>query len=270
MNTYQTSTHKRVFSSRPIRPARMGLIALLGLVLTPAGAYGQTLTVDCDATVHLTTNATYDNFVVNSGGTLNIYSPVTLTLNGGGTSTVNGTINLLGAGSELKFTTYNHSVIGNGAIVGQHASAKIAIDGYTLINCITISGRLEITDGASTGIFINQGRVRADASGTLEISVDEVRDSSQGLWQSMHCDAILLFDSTIATMTAGNMDGDFELFAGIIRLDEPLTTDGRLMMSGGTLDVNQNTTMNADNNSLFCYICGGTIEVAAGKTFTHH
>jgi hypothetical protein len=218
--------------------------------------------VGAGSTVTLNGNFTADCIKVE--GTLNIGGRLTLV--GGGTSTVDGDgiVNLTGPTSELAFTRLPHIVQGLGQIVGKHDDAKIMVaSGLTLISAITIGGALQIQ---GDGSFVNNGRVCANSSGVLLVSAASVQSSAgNGRWQSTVCGAKL----ALAASSYANMHGGFKLIDGVIEINSPLTTSGRLEMSGGLLNVNADLAMGDDTTS-FADVTGGQVLVAAGATFIHH
>lgn len=181
-------------------------------------------------------------------GTLNIQAGYTLAMDNGSTSNsvVDGTINLLGSGSTLSFTSANHSVSGDGAIDGRHDSAVIAIaSGYTLTSEITIQGNCQIVpvSGSST-IFINDGIVHANNAGTLEVAPDSIGDSSGAWCVSTSASAVL----KISTGSAAKHDGDICVSNGTLDINNTFTTAGSLCFAGGTIDVANGVTLSADGD----------------------
>lgn len=212
-----------------------------------------------------------------------------VTLSGGGTHTVNGTIELDTTNSDLTITGDNVTVDGTGEIDGQNDGALISINGVTLTNgmdTIGITGALQIVDGASNGSFTNNGIVDANdgteaSRDTLLIDVGGALDdstTSADRWIVSANGAILEFASTIGTF--GPLDGHFVMTTGDssseIRIYHSVVTDGQLQMSVGTLDINpddpggsDSVTMGDDVN-YYMNVTGGQIEVAADETFTHN
>jgi hypothetical protein len=172
------------------------------------------------------TTAVADTVEVQNGGTLNIQTGMKLTLDGdGGTSKVSGTgeLRLLGSGSVLAFTTHDHAISYEstpGEITGANSSALITLAGasQSLTSNITISGQLSITEDTSSGdpmgtSFVNSDEVRANAAGTLDISVDSC--SGSGNWRAETSgDAVLQFDLT----NPSSLTGDFYLSSGKVKL----------------------------------------------------
>ena len=139
------------------------------------------ITVEADAVVNVTSN---DSFQIR--GTDDV------------TSTITGTIYLLGDESKIRVNNGPHTFVGSGKIVGQHSGAQITLGGnVTLTNQITIEGILTIKDGLDpfNATFANEGTVNANASGTLAIMTNELEDGeSAGLWQVSASGAVLKFD----------------------------------------------------------------------------
>ena len=139
-----------------------------------------------------------------------------------------------------------------------------------------ITGALQI---AGDGSFVNQGIVNANYSSggneTLLIDVGgDLNDSSGDRWHATAAGAILRFASTIGTIdTSGDreLDGNF-LISGSstaeIEINHVITTNGRLEMSDGLLDVNENFIMGSVGFPMA--MTGGTIDVPAGYKFTHY
>ncbi|MCH7721692.1 MAG: hypothetical protein IH988_12015, partial [Planctomycetes bacterium] len=101
-----------------------------------------------------------DSLTVESTATLNVQANKKLTLDSSDTnSTIAGTVNLQGSGSELAFINNNQTIDGAGKIVGQHSGAQILLGGGVhLTNQITIEGALSINDGnVFDATFINLG-----------------------------------------------------------------------------------------------------------------
>jgi len=204
-------------------------------------------------------------------GSIDIEPDGVLTLTGAGdqTSSVTGFVNLEGEGATLAFTTWSHTFSGQGGIRGRDGGAVIDVgSGITLVNTGTIAGALTI-QGAGT--FVNQGAVDADTSGVLLLTVSTVGDSSgSGRWEATDAGATLRFsDPSGEDIDAfGWMAGEFLLTAGAVEFNSPLSTSGRLVMSGGLLKANANVAM-GDDVTAYAEVTGGAIQVAAGATFTH-
>ena len=185
--------------------------------------------------------AVADSLNVESTATLNIQASQKLTLDdtAGSKTTIAGTLNLQGSGSELAFTSNSQTIDGAGKIVGQNNAAKITVsDGETLTNDATIEGKLAITDNTINGTFLNHGIVHANVAGTLEISTNSFDDDSTALWKiSASSSAILKIDATSTTKAV--LEGDFEIFDdGKLVVGSPgFETTGSLVWKGGTIDV---------------------------------
>lgn len=244
-------------------------LVLVGLCATPPSADA------CDLVVTgvyvVVEDETYDCMYVSG---ILIIDGATLTLTGSpfANSTVTGTVVLIDGESELSFTTNHHRVSGSGGVIaGADDDAEINVaSGITLTSSVTISGHLKIT---GAGNFTNVGLVRADsANGILSIAIsgtlEDWPDSHVTRWQVSVSGAVLHFDAAIGSATG--LDGRFAVSAGTLEFDEPVTSEGRLELSGGTVQVDANVTLGDPTDSEFLSFTGGTIDVAAGCTFTHH
>jgi fibronectin-binding autotransporter adhesin len=209
---------------------------------------GKTCDVDTDAAVADT---------VEVYGTLNILTGnKKLTLDGdGGTSYVSGTgrIYLNDSGSELSFTSNNHTISYKGSpgeIVGLNDDAllTVATTGITLTNEISISGSLEIQ--ASSATVHNKGTVKANRNngvGDREITCASgtYTGTTTGTYKVCVSGSRLSFSAGI-TAASTNLENDFE------------ATDG------GIFDIDENVATKGD----FTISSGGSIEVASNKSFS--
>ncbi len=141
----------------------------------------------------------------------------------------------------------------------------------TLNSTATITGNLTI-NGAGT--FENAGNVRADTvNGTLTIAVtgtvDDVAPVATRWSVANTSGAKLHFSSSIGTLNT--LIGNFSVVNGVLEIDKALETTGALTQSGGTVQIDENTTMGTDSVSTPAHLnfTGGVIQVAAGKTFLH-
>jgi hypothetical protein len=179
-------------------------------------------------------------------GTLNILTGnKKLTLDGAGTSHVSGTgrIYLDDSGSELSFTSNNHTISYKGSpgeIVGLNDSSKISVDEpsavITLTNNISISGSLRIE--ANSEIFDNDGTVKADrgnGTGDETLTCYSGTYTGTGTYKVCASGSTLKFDSNITAATG--LGTDFEVSNGTLDIDEPVTTTGDVFLTGGTIDV---------------------------------
>lgn len=247
------------------------IVAAAVLLGGPAGwAEGQTCDIEVGWGSTVTLNGNFTADCLDVAGTLNVGGTLTIT---GPVSTVDGTVNLTGSSSKLKFTnTGSTSIEGNGKLAGQNDSAQVSIaSGTCLTSYITICGALAIT---GAGRFTNQGTVDANASGTLLVAANTVADSAgENRWKSTHAGAVLKFSDPASACIGqfGIMAGEFVLSAGVIEFNTALigASSRHLTMSGGALHVNEDLTM-GNNSTDFAEITGGTIDVAAGATFVHH
>jgi len=200
--------------------------------------------------------------------------------------TIHGKVYLKDDGSVLKFSDSGH-ITGYGAIRGEHSSAtiKIAAD-KTLTSFLAtggITGALQIIDDdAGDGSFFeNQGIVDADYSGeTLLIDVrgdddtnkEGLTDTDIAKWRCS-CGGKLEFGANLDEYgEAIELDGDFFLSGTESEMEfnaSSFSTEGRLKMSGGLMDVNQSIEMGTTGDKLM-EMTGGTIDVAPSMTFTHN
>ena len=232
---------------------------------------------------------------ITGSGVMNIDDNGMVLITGGGTGhsiETDARLNLLASGSILRITTSSPVAIGGlGAIVGSDDAASIEI-GYqsggstpvVFTSEITIRGHLVIDDvSGESGSFTNEGTVEADASGTLKVAVaGTLADGTNAdRWKVTANGAKLKFDSTIGVIST--LDGNFIMPIGDstseMILDRELATNGRLQISSGVAGVVR-INPNGDNTVTFdadyatdpnpLDMQGGTIEVAAGKMFTHN
>ncbi len=225
-------------------------------------------------------------------GAVVIQAGAKLTLDGDGTArtssiAASARIYLEGSGAELAVIDDDHTLLGYGKVVGQHDDARITVTaGETLTNYLAavdpstagITGHLEMS---GAGSFTNQGIVNADTSGTLLVNVSgTLDDSSSGQWRASAASSLLEFGNALDDPNAAlALVGDFFIThaSAEIQIDEMtgytgaapfFLTTGHLEMSGGTLDIDENTQMGSEGES--ASITGGQIVVAPGMAFTHH
>ena len=223
--------------------------------------YGETCVLSADCTVerltisyggrlytgsHTLTITGDGGLTICLGGLLNVDGAGTVDLTSGGTHTINGELRLCVSGSTLRISSNGSTIDGSGKIEGRNNTARIEIaaensPGISLTSSVDIVGALEIAglsaDGKTTGTFTNSDIVHADAaSGDKRITVVSGTIDGSGTWQVSHSDAEIQFD--VSAILTGTFDID-----------------------DGTLDINQNVTTSDLEFS------GGTIEVAANKTF---
>lgn len=183
------------------------------------------------------TAAVADSLTVESTATLNVQAGKKLTLDSFAThSTIAGTVNLQGAGSELAFMDNDQTIDGAGKIVGQHNGAKISItDGEELTNDTTIEGQLQIV---GDGNFLNSGTVHANVAGILSVACNSFDDDAGAEWKiTTSASAILRID--VADTAAALLEGDWTI-EGNGRLDVDsigFSTEGSLKWAGGTVDA---------------------------------
>jgi hypothetical protein len=216
---------------------------------------------ECDVAA----DTTWDT--VDVDGQLDIASNVTLTLQndddnlGGGigsdNSNVDGTINLLGGGSTLSFTS-DHSVSGSGSIVGYSNTAVIEIaDSQTLTNTAAIEGPCRIIPatfpcGASGTTFVNNGAVCANAAGTLEVAPDSIGVSSGDWCVSTSASAIMWINAS----SAGTHSGNVCVSNGTFDIDYDFSTSGSLCFTAGMISTANGVTFSAaGGGSCTCTCC---------------
>ncbi len=175
---------------------------------------------------------------------------------------------------------------GIGEVVGKSSAAEISIatTGMALTSDGTlIRGALQITGDAD---FYNYGVVQADANGTLAIRVDGfLKDSAAGVsvaerWKATappSGTSILLFDGTFdfGPNPVTSLASHFVINSASAKItidatpgpSGDFTTTGRLKLSAGVLEALEDAVFGSGSN--FLDMSGGTITVAAGKTFTH-
>jgi hypothetical protein len=228
----------------------------------------------------LTDSAALD--VSAASSVVNVNNSGALILTGGGAADLAAStseVRLLGATSVYRVaSSAAFSLTGDGAIVGSDASAGIEIGYFTgttpavLTSSVDIRGALAIRDVASqVGSFTNNGIVEANASGNLTLAVSgTLEDSAGDRWLASSANSSTLkFDAALVTIsTDGKLSGNFKISDASSRIwiDNPLVTEGRLEMSAGILDVDQDLTMGNDSSN-FASITGGMID-AHGK-FIH-
>lgn len=162
------------------------------------------------------------------------------------TSTIDGTLNLeVGlVAPKLIFIQNNHTLSGDGKIVGQDNNAEIRIDGdeRVLTSQITIEGKLKFPSLGDNAKFINQGVVNANTDGTIEFLLERVRDTAEGAgeparWQISHINAVLKMNVDLTSCggecAAGFFFADFEITAGTLEAAVIVATSGQLLMIGG-------------------------------------
>lgn len=217
-------------------------------------------------------------------GTLDIAAGRTLTVDGSGdySHALDGTINIYGDaesnGGVLSFTTTNPQTITGSGIIDLHY-----YDSTTPANSASILIASGVTVGVSPtvcgsgiirgdGSYTNNGLLDAnDPNDTLSIAIgttlEDTADSHATRYQVSAAGAVLKFDSAITTATG--LEGRFVMtVAGTLDFDEPVTSEGRLQLSAGTVYVDANVALGDQTDSEFLlWSGGGTIVVAAGCTF---
>ncbi len=245
---------------------------------TISSAYARTVTLDAltNARIEIQPDSSFDATLTLGSGS----SPLTSTLGLG------AGIRLLDApGSSnkatLAFVSADHTLSGdvdNTSVQGFDDLAQITIADDKTLTCetMTVGGHLKIL---GDGKFVSRGSkiVAGIAAGTLVVAPYELDDllgpdNEVPVWSVLGGETTLQFSSDISIVTGGSLVGDFVVGADptdVMIVDEPLTTTGGLTISAGaTLVVNQNLTMGSADHP--CQIHDGSVDVVAGKSFTHH
>ncbi len=196
--------------------------------------------------------------VVTAGNTLTISSALDLksdgflyvnsssgkvALIGGGVHRVSGIILLAASGSKLKIEETMLLTAG-GTIIGQSNGAAIVIDGgKTLTSEITIEGALVIATGggAGTGTFVNDGTVNAGerfAGQKIVTFAVEVTVEGHGEFRVGEFSATDKIDFLDTTVTATGLEATFTLLDGVLDINTPFHTTGRLRLWGGVVQCN--------------------------------
>jgi hypothetical protein len=222
------------------------VVAILGVVSCVTSARACNLTVGSGETRSICTGSLVTDCVdVAATGRIEICGGYALILTGSGgnnVSTINGSIELEGAGTGavLGIITNDHTLAGSGQIIGEDPDATIQISsGLTLTSTTTIEGALQII----TGTFMNNGTVEANGpnpGGVLDINPDVLGGS--GNWKVTHSNATLRFTTGSTSLT-----GDFLVSAGTLDILDDVETTGDLTFSGGQIYVAANKRFVANN-----------------------
>lgn len=207
-------------------PALLGAVGLMLSAPSSAPCFAQCVTVSGTLTISGTVTMKCVN--VTPGATLIITNTGTLRLSGNATSTIDGEIRLSGTLAIRN----NHTLTGSGVIDGQLADARITvISGKTVTNKMLIAGQLKIAAGGATFTNHSDGIVQADVNGTLEV-VDGTIEGA-GAWKvSTDPNAVLKFSVAVT-----NLSGAFTVKSGTLNIDADVCTTGDLTFDGGTIDV---------------------------------
>ena len=166
-------------------------------------------------------NEQFGELRIENGGLVTITGQ-TLTLDGAVTHDLDGNLVLWDSTAIVKFTA-DATVGGDAAIVGQHDSAKIQIEGGdTLTNEMSVKGQLtiETNGGSGDGTFVNgsTGVVWANAGGTLlmdgSLTLDDNEvDGARALWKATNGSSTFLQFASGLTFVDSNdeLQGDFVL-----------------------------------------------------------
>ncbi len=248
MNTPQENLkYDTPFRRRPLLSAALAALALL--VGTPRVVLAECWSITADVT--LDRDKTVECVEIAYGCKLDL-AGYTLTLggNGGGTSTIHGTLVLSQSTSKLRIKSNDHTMTGSGYLIGEHNSATIddhpVYPGDLIVaSGFTVAGAMQIDLD-----LVNNGRVLAD-DGTTD---EDTRDT------------LLIASGTITGSGVWEVDKLLGAYTAFLQFGSGVTSatglTGNFAVSDGTLDIGQNVCTTGDLT-----FTGGTIEVAAGKSF---
>ena len=220
------------------RTCRLALAALVPLFCCVSAA-AECLEVKSGDKLDITVDQTVDCLKIDVDGCLKIAANVTLTIAGTAAhneSTVDGTIILAGDEATLKIIQSDHTLSGQGRLIGKSNTALIRVTGnLALTSSITIKGALQIRAGS--GEFINDGLVMsrhaAEDDDTLTVYSGTLK--GVGTYQANRAGSTLHFRANI--MVGTGFACDFNVLAGTLGIDEDVQTSGDLSFSGGTIRV---------------------------------
>jgi len=208
---------------------------------------------------------------VRPGATLNIQAGssgndrvLTLTGKTAFTTTVNGTVNLLGPYSKLLFTVNNHTLTGDGKIVGRDDSATIDFSDLRLTNVTTIEGNLQIISNDNDDAFINECIVNANGNGVLLFDDSLILQDVEGaVWKITQPlgggQPVLRFNQLYPGVSLKTpLEGDFEVRDGIVDIQSTIETTGTLFHTGGKIITGSTETAlfsDTDSPGAECSIC---------------
>jgi hypothetical protein len=203
---------------------------------------GKTCTVDIP-------DAEADHLVVI--GTLNIAAGSAgegnnrqLTIDSGNsTSTIDGTMTLLGQYSSFVITGEPATTLsGTGKIVGAHNDAKVDFTGVDLTSQITIEGNMRVIAGGSSNEFENEHVVNANRDGTLLFYNCVLEDPTDGsaVWKTstpttVGTPILKLQHAYAHGQGAAFLDGEFQIYDGGLVLESSVVTTGKLKHYDGYL-----------------------------------
>lgn len=220
------------------RNRRLALAALVPLFCCVSAA-AQCLEVKAGPCEPISADRTVDCLKIDVDGCLKIAANVTLTISGNtphDRSTVDGTIILDGAAATLKIIQADHTLSGQGELIGKSNTARIQVTGnLTLTSSITIDGSLEIRAGS--GEFVNNGLVLANHATANDdhLVVYSGTFKGSGAYQVDTSGATLRFDTGITVDTG--FACDFNVVGGTLDIEQDVQTSGDLSFSGGTIRV---------------------------------
>ncbi len=189
----------------------------------------------------------------NAGASINVVNGSVLELEGGGTYTNNGTINLGSTGAPAALALDASSGTGNTITLGGSGTLTLSnnvnnsiqdtMSGLTLVNGAnhTIQGAGTVGDGGLT--LVNLGNITASGSAGMSITAGSMTNSGQ----------ITATAGSILGITSGsinNASGTILANGGMVQLPGPgggseTITGGNIsVVNGGTLTASSSTTLN--------------------------
>lgn len=227
-------------------------------------AAGVTVTVNQGAGINykgppgLGSNGAAGDLTIGGGASVTVNS-ATLTLDLDVIHDFNGDLFLTNSSSILKFVDNDATVDGDGAIIGQHNSAKIQIEGAKkLTSTMLIQGKMTIeTDGGTgDGKFVNgsTGIVWANAAGILLFDGsltldDEEVGGARALWKATSGSSTFLQFGSGLTFVDSNpeLEGDFVLCG-----DANIVFDVQVRTGGCFDETTANGVLDLAGNDYFC------------------
>ena len=227
------------------RRLRLAFAVCVPLFWTVSAA-AECLEVKAGEKVVISEDQTVDCLKIAATGCLTIDPGVMLSIDGDtahDTSTVHGTIVLAGTGATLKITQSDHTLNGQGKLVGRANNARVQITGNLMLTSeITIEGALQIRAGSGT--FSNSGLVHANRNATpwMLTLYSGTFDGAGEYKVSANSSTTLRARGGV---TATGLSGRFIIEKGALDIDENVTTTGDLVQTGGTIDIAPNKTFAA-------------------------
>lgn len=148
---------------------------------------------------------------------------------------IEGVLRLPDDGSVLQISTDTATstvIAGSGAIVGEDDAAAIRIKTALTVKMeTTIEGQLRIEDiSGADGVFVNNGLVDANVSGT--ITLDDLKIRGSGLFRISHASGEIEFEPDVAATQLG---ADFHIYNGTLDVQESVITGGHLHWVDGSI-----------------------------------